>query len=373
MFDTLVVIFWISITIVVYVYLGYPVVVWILGQMFGRAPRKAAIEPKVSILVAAFNEAAVIQEKIRNSLAIDYPAERLEVVIASDGSTDDTVERGAALADGKHVRLIPYPINRGKIMVLNETVPQLRGEIIIFSDATSKLAPSAVRLVVSHFADPEVGAVSASYGVHKTDQASLGAQEGMYWKYETWLKAQESALGAVLGAHGSMYAIRTELYPFPGKNTINDDFVIPLRILQKGYRVTYEPAAAAYEEAQEMEGFQRRVRIMTGNMQQLREVLPLMRPLRLTPLFCMLSHKVGRLLVPPAMILSVLTNLALLQKPAYAWLGLFQSLFYLTALAGLSRMRLPKILRLPYYFCMINAAVVPAMWNAFVRGRLAWK
>ncbi len=366
--------FWISAAIVGYVYLGYPAVIWLLGRLFGRAPVKTEIQPHVSVLVAAYNEAAVIEDKIRNLLALDYPAGRLELVIASDGSTDGTNERAGAFAREGRVRLIDYERNRGKITVLNETVPRLRGEIIVFSDAASMLAADSVRRLVAHFADPRVGAVSGLYRVLKTEEAGLGVQEGLYWKYETWLKTQESALGAVLGAHGSMYAIRAKLYPFPENHVINDDYVIPLRILQRGYRVVYEPRAVASEEAREMEGFARRVRIMTGNVQQLRELWPLLWPPRPAPLFCFLSHKAGRLLVPSAMLLLALSNLALAGAPLYAWLGAAQAAFYLAALAGATAVRLPRVLRLPYYFCMINAAAVPALLGMLLpRKRMSWK
>ena len=150
------------------------------------------------------------------------------------------------------MRVFDYPINRGKIIALNDTVPHLTGEILAFSDASSMLAPDSMRQLVMHFADPTVGAVSGVYKVRGKEQAELGVQEGFYWKYETFLKVQEAKLGSILGAHGSLYAIRRSLYPFPAAGTINDDAVIPIRILQQGYRVSYEPKAVAYEEAQEM-------------------------------------------------------------------------------------------------------------------------
>jgi cellulose synthase/poly-beta-1,6-N-acetylglucosamine synthase-like glycosyltransferase len=202
----------------------------------------------------------------------------------------------------------------------------------------------------------------------------LGRQEDFYWKYETMLKRREAAVGSVLGAHGSLYAIRKSLYPFPSPDTINDDYVIPVRIVQQGYRVVYEPSAAAYEEAHEMAGFSRRVRIMAGNIEQLREIKPLLRPLRPLTLFFFLSHKAGRLLVPAALIAAAVSNLRLLGVPAYRVLMVLQIAFYLlVVLGGIWQLR-PKILRLPYYFCMINAATLVGIYRV-VRGRqdLVWK
>ena len=267
--------FWIAVGFPVYVYFGYPILLWGLQAVFRSSVSRQSVEPSVSLLVAAYNEAAVIADKIRNGLALDYPAEKLEIVIASDGSKDATAEIVRSLADaesGGRIRLLNFETNRGKTVVLNDAIPQLRGDIVAFSDASSMLAPNSIRVLVQSFSDPRIGAASGVYRLLKKDQARLGSQEDLYWKYETFLKVQEAKLGAFTGAHGSLYAIRRELYPFPSPDTINDDFTIPIRILEHGYRVAYEPAAIAYEEAHEMEGFSRRVRITAGNIEQMREI-----------------------------------------------------------------------------------------------------
>ena len=239
------VLFWVLAGIVVYVYLGYPLLLAVLGTVFPRKRHAAPHEPTVSLLVAAYNEAKVITAKLKNSLALEYPTEKLEIVVASDGSTDGTVELASHLADGKRVRVLPFPDNRGKLYVLNDSVRKLRGDIVVFSDAASMLEPDAVRRLMENFADPHVGGVSGIYSVRKTEQAQLGASEDLYWKYETFLKRQESRLGSILGCHGALYAIRKSLYPFPAPSTINDDYVIPIRVLQQGYRVVYDPRAVA--------------------------------------------------------------------------------------------------------------------------------
>ena len=371
---TAAVVFWVGVGVVLYTYAGYPIVLRLLRLVIRRPVRREPIEPFVSILVPAFNEADVIAEKIRNVLAIDYPADRFELAVACDGPSDGTSDIVRSMANGEQVRAFLFEQNRGKLYVLNDVVPQLRGEIVAFSDASSMLEPNAVRELVASFADPKVGAVSGVYRVRKKDAAHLGRQEDFYWKYETFLKKQEAALGSILGAHGSLYAIRKSLYPAPDPRTINDDYVIPLRIVQKGYRVAYEPAAVAHEEAHEMGGFSRRVRIMAGNVEQLRELRPLLWPLRPLMLFFFLSHKVARLAVPPALIAAAIANLALLQSPFYRALGALQLVFYaLVGIGALFQLR-PKVLRLPYYFCMINAAALVGMYHA-ARGRrtLRWK
>jgi cellulose synthase/poly-beta-1,6-N-acetylglucosamine synthase-like glycosyltransferase len=363
--------FWISIAFPLYVYIGFPLLLWLLQALVRRAPPQPRIEPSVSLLVAAYNEAAVIADKIRNSLTLDYPAEKLEIVVASDGSEDTTAEivRSFEVESGGRVRLLNYPQNRGKMAVLNDAIPELRGEIVAFSDATSMLAADALRILVQTFNDHRVGAASGVYRLLKKDQAQLGPQEDIYWKYETFLKVQEARLGAFTGAHGSLFAIRCALYPFPSENTINDDFTIPMRILERGHRVAYEPAAVAFEEAHEMEGFSRRVRITAGNIEQLREIKSLLWPPRPFVLFCLLSHKTGRLLVPVFMLIALATNFALRGQFPYNWLLVGQALFYSLAVLGGAVDLKPNILRLPYYFCMVNAPLFAWIYQALRHGR----
>jgi len=364
--------FWIAVGFPVYVYFGYPILLWGLQAVFRSSVSRQSVEPSVSLLVAAYNEAAVIADKIRNGLALDYPAEKLEIVIASDGSKDATAEIVRSLADaesGGRIRLLNFETNRGKTVVLNDAIPQLRGDIVAFSDASSMLAPNSIRVLVQSFSDPRIGAASGVYRLLKKDQARLGSQEDLYWKYETFLKVQEAKLGAFTGAHGSLYAIRRELYPFPSPDTINDDFTIPIRILEHGYRVAYEPAAIAYEEAHEMEGFSRRVRITAGNIEQMREIKCLLWPPRPFVLFCLLSHKTGRLLVPLFMLVALAANVVLRSQFPYNWLLVGQVVFYgLAVLGGIFSLR-PKILRLPYYFCMINSALFAWVYQALRHGR----
>ena len=370
-------IFWLSAVLAVYVYAGYPLLLAVLRRVAKRPVAKAPIEPSVSLLVAAYNEADVIEAKIRNALALDYPTELLEIAIACDGPTDATTaiaQRVAAEIGGGRVRVFAYPVNRGKLHALNDTVPQLSGDILAFSDASSMLAHDAMRALVANFADEDVGATSGVYRVLRGEEASLGKQEDFYWKYETYLKLAEADVGSILGCHGSLYAIRRSLYPYPKPGTINDDYVIPMRILSLGFRVAYEPGAVAYEEAHEMGGFSRRVRIMTGNFEQLREMKALIRPLRLGPLFFFLSHKAGRLVVPLAMLAMLVSNAFLLDRPFFRVVFALQLAFYALVLLGALVALRPKILRLPYYFCMINAAAFLGMYHALRGGRsLAWK
>jgi cellulose synthase/poly-beta-1,6-N-acetylglucosamine synthase-like glycosyltransferase len=368
------IIFWIAIAVPVYAYFGYPIVLLLLRLIVHRPVKKTPVEPRVSFVIPAYNEEKVIEQKIRNTMALDYPADRLEIVVASDGSKDDTVGIARQFEDGKRVRVFAYPVNRGKVTALNETVPQLTGEIVVLSDAAAILNRDAVRKLVENFADPRIGAATGRYTVVKADEASMGKSEDFYWKYETYLKIQESQIASTLGGHGHLQAIRKELYPFPPPGTINDDYVIPVSVLSKGYRAVFEPEAIGWEEAHEMAGFGRRVRIMAGNMQQLREIKGLLWPLRPLPLFFFLSHKASRLVVPFAMVAALVANALLLGSPFYAVLFCLQAVFYAMALLGAVVRLQPKALLLPFYFCMINAATFFGLYHALTsRRKMAWK
>jgi cellulose synthase/poly-beta-1,6-N-acetylglucosamine synthase-like glycosyltransferase len=368
------IIFWIAIAVPVYAYFGYPVILLLLRLIVHRAVKKAPVEPSVSFVIPAYNEGKVIEQKIRNTLDLDYPLGRLEIVVASDGSNDDTARIAQQFEDGARVRVFAYPVNRGKVTALNETVPQLNGEIVVLSDAAAMLGRDAVRRLVENFADPDVGAATGRYTVAKAGEANMGKSEDFYWKYETYLKIQESQIASTLGGHGHLQAIRKKLYPFPPPGTINDDYVIPVSVLSKGYRAVFEPSAVGWEEAHEMAGFGRRVRIMAGNVQQLREIKGLLWPPRPLPLFFFLSHKASRLVVPFAMIAALIVNVMLIRSPLYAVLLCLQVVFYAVALLGAVVRLRPNTLLLPFYFCMINAATFFGFYHALTsRRRMAWK
>jgi biofilm PGA synthesis N-glycosyltransferase PgaC len=366
--------FWCSVAVPFYAYIGYPIVLLAMCAVFKRPIRKEKFEPFITLLIPAYNEAEHIAGKIRDSLRLEYPPEKLEILVACDGSSDGTPAIAQTLADGRRVRVLDFPKNRGKILTLNDGVREARGEFVVFSDATALLYPDAIRWLMMNFADPQVGAVSGRYTVIRADEVGIGRSEDFYWKYETFLKVHESQLDSMLGAHGHLHAIRRELYPYPPPGTINDDYIIPVSVLSKQYRAVYEPKAIVYEEAREMTGFGRRVRIMAGNLQQLREIKGLLRPFRFLPLFFFLSHKVIRLVVPFAMLAALIANAFLTSSLLYLALLWLQAIFYLLALAGTLFLLRPKTLMLPYYFCMINAAVFFGVYHTMTSRRsMAWK
>jgi cellulose synthase/poly-beta-1,6-N-acetylglucosamine synthase-like glycosyltransferase len=370
--------FWLCVATPIYAYAGYPLTLLFLRRLLHREVKKAPITPRVSLLIPAYNERSNIERKIGNSLALDYPPDRFDIVIACDGSRDGTAQlakTAAASAEaGGRVRVLDFPVNRGKIMTLNAAVEEIDAEIVVFSDASAILNRDALKLLVRNFADPKVGAVSGKYTVIKPHEVNIGASEDFYWRYETFLKTQEAQLSSTLGGHGHLHAIRRELYPFPPPGTINDDYIIHASVIAKGWRAGYEPEAVIREEAHEMTGFGRRVRIMAGNIQQLREIKPLLRPLRPMPVFFFLCHKGLRLVVPFAMIGTLISNLFLLNLRLYRALFAIQIVFYLLAIGGSMRRLRPKFLMLPYYFSMINAATFVGAYHAFTGlRRMRWK
>ena len=368
------ILFWISVATPVYAYLGYPVVLLLLRQIIHRPVKKKPFEPYVSLLIPAYNEAHVIEQKIHNSLHLDYPADRLEILVACDGPRDGTTELAIAAAKGTRVKVLDFKQNRGKILTLNDAITHCSHEIVVFSDAAAMLYKDSVRNLLTNFADPQVGAVSGKYTVIKADEVDIGKSEDFYWKYETFLKVQESEIASTLGGHGHLHAIRKALYPFPPKGTINDDYIIPVSVLAKQFRAVYEPTAIVYEEAKEMTGFGRRVRIMAGNIQQIAEIKGVIKPFRPLPLFFFLSHKVARLVVPFAMAGAIVANLFLLNSLLYQILFLGQALFYFLALAGTYFKLRPRLLMLPFYFTMINVSVFFGFYHALTsRKQMAWE
>ena len=370
------IIFWFSLGTLVYIYAGYPVLVWALARLFGRKVRTQPCIPSVSLLIPAYNEEAHIEAKLLNSLALDYPKARLEIVVASDGSTDGTnalVERFRA----RGVKLLAIRDNIGKSAMLGRTVPLLSGEIVVFSDATSELEPDALRRLIRNFADPRVGCVSGLYRL-KGATDLRGEGEGLYWKYETFIKRQESRLHSILGAHGAFYAIRKTLFQRLSSASINDDYLIPMRIVLQGYRAVYEPSAVAWErELASVEGeFSRRRRIAAGNCQQLVELKSLLSPLRGWIALTFFSHKVLRTLAPLFM-LSVLVTGFWLPTPWAAVALALQGALYAAAVAGYVCQRRGRVVRWlspPLYFCLGNLAMLAGLLKyCLSRKQLVWE
>jgi cellulose synthase/poly-beta-1,6-N-acetylglucosamine synthase-like glycosyltransferase len=382
--------FWCAALLLAHTYFLYPLSLFVLdgaaqvvqniramrgGGTGRRAERKAGPAPSVSLVVAAYNEASCIQQKLENSLALQYPAERFELVIGSDGSSDGTDDIVRKCQDAR-VRLSPAP-RAGKTTVLNRCIPMAKGDIVVLSDANTMIEPEAIERLVRHFEDPEVGAVCGKLKLYNPTKQDY--EESAYWSYESLIKMYEGRRGAVVGANGGLYAIRRTLFTELPPSTIVDDFVIPLRILEKGYKVVYEETAVAHEETTEDYGkeFGRRARIAAGNFQSLRMVPGLLLPTAGFPAFAFWSHKLLRWCAPALMGLALVANLFLLDSMFYRATLLGQTLFYALAYLGkvgaLKRGSAKRVASVAYYFVTMNLAIVVGFWR-FLRNsqRAAW-
>lgn len=360
----LVLLFWACTAGVVYTYAVYPGLIYLLARASGRrrtAPSSIASAelPWISVLIAAHNEEAVIEARIRNILAMDYPSERREIVIASDGSTDRTAEIVRQFA-GEGIRLLDFS-RRGKAAVLNGAFPQLQGDIVLLSDANTYMAPDAARRLIRWFDEPAAGVVCGRLVLR--DHSSGTNVDGLYWKYETFLKKQEGRLGALLGSNGAIYAIRRELLcPIP-PNIIVDDFVIPLLAkLRSGCQIIYDAEAVAYEEiAPDVKGeFRRRSRIGAGGWQAIAMLWPLLHPKQGWIAFTFASHKILRWVCPMLLVAALLSSVALWRVDFYRMIVAVEGILAAIAvLGGYVPPRFPggRVLRLANMFLLMNAAL----------------
>lgn len=387
--SVLVFLFWLSVGAIFYTYLGYPMLLAFLARLWGDKGAESTDSqalPAMTLLIAAYNEEAVIAEKIHNSLALTYPKERLQLLIVTDGSSDRTPEIVAQYA-AQGVELLHQPLRQGKMAAINRAMGYARGEIVVFSDANNLYSPETLVELAAPFRDPRVGAVSGAKRIQKGDGA-LGDSEGLYWKYESFIKAQESRLGSCTSAAGEILAIRRSLFVPAPKGVINDDFFLAMQVLRQGYNMAYTPRACSFERvsASARDELIRRTRINAGRYQAMAmagQLLPWKRPLLIWQIF---SHKFLRPLVPFFMILAAVSNgLLVFLAPADAgfWrLGwpfgvLFlalQALFYSSAWLGAflqqrggDRRGWLRVLYLPTFLTYSNLAALRGFWR-FIRG-----
>ncbi len=357
--------FWTCAALAIYAYAVYPALIWCLSRQFCRSsaepPGDPVQWPEVTLLIAAHNEEDVIEDRVRNALAMDYPRDRLEIVIGLDGCSDGTVGIVRRFED-RGVRLLDYSQRRGKAAVLNETIAGVVGEVVLMSDANTEIDPQAARRLVRWFRNPQVGAVVGRLIL--TDPRSGRNADGLYWKYETFLKRCEGRLGALLGANGAIYAIRRDLYvPIPPE-TIIDDFVIPLLAkLRSGCAIVYDCDAIAREETPPdvISEFHRRARIGAGGFQSIALLWRLLDPRQGWVAFTFFSHKVLRWLCPFFLIGLLASSVLLWDRPFFRWALAAQLAFYgVSLLASLAPpgLRLPKPIRLMTMFTSMNVALL---------------
>jgi cellulose synthase/poly-beta-1,6-N-acetylglucosamine synthase-like glycosyltransferase len=363
--------FWLCLGLVIYVYAGYPVCAFLVALVLRRDVRKADIEPKVAVITAAFNEEREVERTILNKLSQDYPADRLEVIVVSDGSTDrtDEIVQGLATRSGGRLKLLRQEPRQGKTQALNAAIRHTAADIVVFADANSIYAPATVRSLVRSFSDPSVGYVTGNMVYTNPARTAVGEGSGSYMSYENLVRKVETRLGSIVGVDGGVDAIRRELYA-PMRPDQLPDFVLPLTVVERGKRVVYDPDAVVYEPAlsDATEEFRMRVRVSLRALWALYDMRHLLDPLRF-PLFAwqLLSHKVLRYLAfLPLAGLLVFNALVYGQHGTYAEFLLLQVAAYGLAAAGCVFRRsgagVSKLLA-PYYFVVLNLACVVAFWK----------
>jgi cellulose synthase/poly-beta-1,6-N-acetylglucosamine synthase-like glycosyltransferase len=327
--------------------------------------------PTCTLIVAAYNEEDFIVEKIKNTLALNYPAGKVQYVFITDGSSDSTPELVAAYPE---IKLMHKEGRSGKIAAVHRAMDEVTTEVVVFTDANTFLNADALIKICRHYTDPKIGAVAGEKRVHADETADATAGEGFYWKYESKLKTWDAELHTVVGAAGELFSIRTNLYRPVPVNTILDDFMISLLVAEEGYRVVYEPAAYATENGSESVGeeLKRKIRIAAGGIQSIVWLKSLLNPFKQPVLtFQYVSHRVLRwTVVPFLMILSVILNMVIVTSGynslLYELLLLGQVMFYSASLLGWileSKQIKVKILFIPYYFCMMNYAVIRGIFR----------
>jgi cellulose synthase/poly-beta-1,6-N-acetylglucosamine synthase-like glycosyltransferase len=360
--------FWLSVFILVYTYAGFTLLLIVWAQLFPKPYTSHSTYPSTSMIIAAYNEQDGIQQKLDNILSLDYPQDKLEVILASDGS-DDLTNSIVSEYTGDTVKLLALP-RGGKHVALNAAVEIATGEILVFSDANSIYEKDALQQLTSPFADPKVGGVAGNQRYLKNNQSAGNAGEHGYWSFDRFLKRMESASGNVISATGAIYAIRRSLYQ-PVLGGVTDDFYISTNVIVEGYRLVFAADAVAYEppaKSQKNE-YGRKVRIMTRGLNAVIQRRTLLNPFKYGFYSLQLfTHKILRRLLYLPLIVVFLTNILLVSRGWFYQLTMLGQLaFYGMALAGWfleqRGQRMPKLLAIPTYICMVYWAAAHATWN----------
>jgi len=367
------IVFFIALLLVIHSYLLYPASLAFLSAIGKRYEFYDAGKPtteKISILISAYNEAATIKKRITGLLSIDYPS--FEVIVGVDGATDGTAEILQEIGDNR-LKVIRYETNRGKVWVLNDLYEHTDGSILMFTDANTDLNQNALAMLERHFGDERVGGVSGRQETRPYHGSKEMRVESEYWKIESWIKQREGDRGMTLGGNGSVYAIRRDLFmPFDTQSRIADDFILPLKVIEKGYYFVYEPEAVAIEQSGDLKGeFRRKMRIGAAVSATLKAARPLMNPSKGFIAYSLWSHKIIRWFVPYLLVIILISNILLLSQAEIFRIGVIvQFVFYSIAAVGIfglsTRIQIPIVAQLGY-FVVANAALFTGITKALVR------
>ena len=368
--------FWLAAALVVYTYAGYVVWLWMRARLFPWPARCGGHQPSVSIVMVVRNEERFLREKLSNLLQLDYPLDKCDVVVVSDGSNDGTEQILRDYAGNARVHVALNQLAQGKASGLNDAMEVAQGEIVLFTDARQMIEPAAVRLLVENFSDPDVGCASGELMLGDIQQGESSQGLSLYWRMEKQIRKLEAAAGSVVGATGALYAVRRELLTRVPPETILDDVYLPMQVVRQGKRVVLDERARAWDNPNlgTTREFSRKVRTLGGNYQLL-QLAPWLLSSQNSIRFEFISHKLLRLIIPVALAALLVASFGL-RGPLYRTILVLQLVFYFLSLLALSRLvrrgMLARIADAAGAFVLLNGAAVVALAN-FVSGRrTAW-
>jgi poly-beta-1,6-N-acetyl-D-glucosamine synthase len=374
-------IFWVSLVILFYCYFGYGLIIFLLNNIRvlfqGKKKQVPPVMMPVTLIVSAYNEAAIIRKKIINTLAIDYPKEKLEIIFITDGSSDETPE---LVSSNASIRLLHLPERRGKYAAIKRAMREVKTPIVIFSDANSMLNTECIKRIVSHYADPKVGGVAGEKKILQNNYISaVGEAEGLYWQYESFMKKQDAELYTVVGAAGELFSIRTSLFKESDDNLVLDDFVISMQVCLQGFKIRYEPDAFATElpSASLREEEKRKVRISAGAYQSIGILKGCLNFFKYPLLaFQFISRRLLRWVFCPVLLFTLLfSNIVLIMAQGYNYFYevtlMAQVFFYFFAILGWLFIKAGKragLFTIPFYFVFMNYCLIKG-FARFLQGK----
>jgi biofilm PGA synthesis N-glycosyltransferase PgaC len=368
-------VFWGAVALIGYTYAGYPLWLWLRCRLSPMPVLLGSVQPFVSVVMVVRNEEGVLERKLENLLGLSYPEDQLEIIVVSDGSTDRTEAILREYARRPNVHGVLNQLSRGKASGLNDAFNIAHGEIVIFTDARQQIEATGLQVLLSNFADPQVGCVSGELMLGDSSAGEKSQGMGLYWRIEKIVRELESASGSVVGATGAFYGVRRELLPAVPPETLLDDVFIPMQVVKAGKRVVFEPRARAWDvpDLGAEREFARKVRTLSGNYQLL-QMMPWLLS-RANPIrFEFISHKILRLLVPFALVAALLAS-ALLPQHFYRGAFFLQLAFYGLSLIGMAHVKMGPIARAgdaAFTFVVLNTAAMVAFANFVARRKAAW-
>lgn len=369
----LIIIFYLALIFTIYTYIVFPIILFMIAKVFNKRDRKVQgvikDSPKVAIICAMYNEEKIVHKKIENFLNLEY--ENIKLYIGSDGSNDRTNFILEQYSTNNRIIVYKFP-RRGKVYVINDLVAKADADILVFTDANSMFKADAIQHLLRHFSNKQIGVVCGRLKLIKKGQIS---GEGFYWRYETTIKKLENIFNCVIGANGAIYAIRKKLVAPVPTNTINDDFTISMRVLERGYGIVFEENAIVHEEINHDDSveFKRHIRDGAGHYRALLHLYRLLNPLKFKIFFLYVSHRVIRWFVPMFLILMLICPIFTEGHILIRWLFIAEVIFYFLVVIGWLTKTKNIIFYIPYYFIYINIALLFGFFkNIFGTQKATW-